>query len=140
VYVDELLPNKHSPIWITNKIRVYAGIEDLSSRDSDERATHFCLGTFYISEPDVNISQDGRSISITLEDYMMKWEEQETETVLKLEADTPLHTAVENVMNLHGEWNTRVQFSDLTIPHLLEYPIGTNVTEILEALRDLYMD
>lgn len=141
VYLDGLLPKPNSRLWITNKIRVYAGIENLSStKNDDDKVTHFCLGTYYITEPDIVIDSEGKTISIMLEDYMMAWEEKQTESVIKLEADTPLHTSVDNLMNLNGEWDTRVQFSDLKIPYTLEYPVGTPVMEILENLRDLYMD
>lgn len=138
VLLDSLKPTEGSLLWMTNKIRVYAGIEDLTS--SDGTVTHFCLGTFYITEPSVDISPDNRTISIELQDNMMKWEMEELETKVVIEADTPLHTAVAGLVNLHGEWKTDIQFTTLTVPYKLEFNEGDTVLDIIESLRNLYMD
>lgn len=137
VLFEELLPKKESILWMTNKIRVYAGIENMSSNSG---ITHFCLGTFYITEPQIEITSESRSISISLQDNMMRWEQEQIENKIEIEAGTPLHTAITQVMNLHGEFNTIVDFTDLTVPYTLEYSEGTTVLEIITQLRDLYMD
>ena len=138
VLIDSFLPKKGSILWMTNKIRVYAGIENLSS--SDAVVTHFCLGTFYITEPKVDISNDSNSISITLQDNMMRWEQEELETKLKIDAGTPLNTAVSSLMSLYGEWNVSVEFTDLKIPYTLEFEEGETIMSVLTTIRDLYMD
>lgn len=135
---DLLIPSKNSILWMTNKIRVYAGIQDMSS--SEGTVTHFCLGTYFITEPNINIISESRSISISLEDYMMKWEQEEIENTMVIEADTPMNTAITMIMNSVGEFNLKVEFSDLKIPYKLEYPSGTKVMDIIQAIRDLYMD
>lgn len=138
VLFDYLLPKKDSLLWMTNKIRVYAGLENLAS--SDGSLTHFCLGTFYITEPQIEISRTSRSINIELQDMMMRWEQEQLENKIKIEAGTPLHTAVASLMSLYGEFNTNIEFTDLKVPYTLEFNEGESVLEILQKLRDLYMD
>jgi hypothetical protein len=137
VLFDNLLPKKGSILWMTNKIRVYAGLERIAS---NEDVTHFCLGTFFITEPAIDISKDSRSISISLEDNMMRWEQEQLETKIKIEAGTPLNTAVISLMNQFGEFNTNVEFTSLKIPYTLEFNEGESILDILTTLRDLYMD
>lgn len=137
VLMDMFKPKKDSLFWMTNKIRLYAGIEDLST---ERRViTNFCLGTFLISEPQVSKANGESSISIELMDYMSKWE-MEIENKIVFSPDTPLHTAVQYLMNFVGETNTSIEFTDLLIPYTMEFEQGSQVVEILEALRDLYMD
>jgi hypothetical protein len=138
VLFDFLLPKEGSILWMTNKIRVYAGIEDLST--SEGTVTHFCLGTFYLSEPQISVTRDSREITIDLEDNMMRWEQKELENKLVIEAGTPLHTAVSSLMNLHGEWNTEIEFTELQVPYKLEFNEGDTILDILTKLRNLYMD
>lgn len=138
VLYDYLLPKKDSVLWMTNKIRVYAGLEDLSS--SDNSITHFCLGTFHITEPKVDIAVDSRTISISLEDNMMRWEQEQIESKIEIQAGVPLHTAVIELMNIYGEFNVKADFTDLSVPHLLEFNEGDTVASIITKLRDLYMD
>ncbi|MDY7043699.1 hypothetical protein RVS70_05720 [Virgibacillus sp. M23] len=138
VLYDYLIPKKASILWMTNKVRVYAGISDLSS-DKDT-VTHFCLGTFYITEPNVQINDADRSISINLQDNMMRWEQKELEDKFVIEAGTPLNTAVLSVLNYFGEFKTKIEFTELTIPYKLEFNVGETVMNMLTKLRDLYMD
>ncbi|MED3976186.1 hypothetical protein P4639_22570 [Priestia megaterium] len=138
VLFEDLLPREGSILWMTNKIRVYAGLENMSSVEGE--ITHFCIGTFYITEPSIQIDRSSREISISLQDNMMKWEQEELENKLVIEADTPLNIAVEELMNAYGEWNTNVEFTDLKVPYKLEFEIGEDVMSILTKLRDLYMD
>lgn len=135
---DYLLPNKQSILWMTNRIRVYIGLEDSSTYE--KTVTHFCQGTYYITEPNINISSDSRSISISLEDNMAKWETEELETKLVIEAGTPLHTAMEQLMNYYGEFNTNIEFTELQVPYKLEFNEGDNILSVITKLRDLYMD
>jgi hypothetical protein len=137
VLFDNLLPKKGNILWMTNKIRVYAGLERMAS---NEDVTHFCLGTFFITEPSIDITKDTRSISISLEDNMMRWEQKQLETKMVIEAGTPLNTAVISLMNMLGEWNTNVEFTTLKVPYTLEFNEGDSILDILTTLRDLYMD
>lgn len=138
VLFDMLLPKKENLLWMTNKIRVYAGIENMASVDNE--ITHFCLGTFFITEPAIDISKDSRTISINLEDNMMRWEQEQLENKLKIEAGVPLHTAVVQTMNFYGEFKVDVEFTDLKVPYTLEFMEGESILNVLTKLRDLYMD
>lgn len=138
ILLDEFLPKKDGLLWMTNKIRVYAGIENLASAEAT--VTHFCLGTFYISEPAIDISGGSRTIDIELQDNMMRWEQEQLETKMVFEADTPLNTAVTSLMQSLGEWSLQVEFADLKVPYKMEFDAGTSILDILTKLRDLYMD
>lgn len=132
-----LTPKKESLLWMTNKVRLYAGIEDVST--ASRVITNFCLGTFVIAEPNISKSNTEQTISVELMDYMSYWE-REIENKIVFSPDTPLHTAVQHIMNFVGETKTNIQFTDLKIPYTLEFQQGTQVIAILEQLRDLYMD
>ncbi len=138
VLFENLLPKSGNILWMTNKIRVYAGIEDLAS--SERGVTHFCLGTFYITEPEVSISSDSRTIGVKLEDNMTKWELTELENKMIIEADTPLNTAMTQLLNFYGEWNTLIDFTELKVPYTLEFNEGDTILSVITKLRDLYMD
>ncbi|KYG38157.1 hypothetical protein AZF08_20070 [Bacillus gaemokensis] len=138
VLLDSLRPTEGSLLWMTNRIRVYAGIEDLTS--SDGTITHFCLGTFYITEPSVDISPENRTTTIALQDNMMRWEMEQLENKIVIDADTPIHTAITEILHLYGEWKADIQFTTLTVPYKLEFNEGDTVLDIIETLRDLYMD
>lgn len=138
ILLDEFLPRKDSLLWMTNKIRVYAGIENLASAEAT--VTHFCLGTFYITEPAIDITSNSRTIDIELQDNMMRWEQEQLENKMVFEADTPLNTAVISLMQSLGEFNLQVEFTDLKIPYKMEFDVGANILDVLTKLRDLYMD
>ncbi len=138
ILLDEFLPKKDGLLWMTNKIRVYAGIENLASAEAT--VTHFCLGTFYITEPAIDITSNSRTVDIALQDNMMRWEQEQLENKLVFEADTPLNTAVISLMQSLGEFNLQVEFTDLKVPYKMEFDVGTTILDVLTKLRDLYMD
>nr|WP_276578828.1 hypothetical protein [Bacillus sp. S0628] len=138
VLFDSLLPRKQGLLWMTNKLRVYAGIENLATQDNT--IIHFCLGTFYITEPSINVAKDNRSITISLQDMMMRWEGEQLEKKIVIPAGTPIHIAMSMVLNHNGEFNTSIEWTDLTVPYTLEFNEGQNVLDIITKIRDLYMD
>ncbi|MFJ8247278.1 DUF5048 domain-containing protein [Peribacillus asahii] len=139
VLFDYLLPRQENVLWMTNKIRVYAGIDDLRSQDAV--TTHFCLGTFFISEPNVAISNDSRTITINLEDKMAMWGEEQFENKLIIEPDTPVHIAIQSVLSVMGETQFGyIQDSTETVPYQIEFAQGSSVLDALNKLVDLYMD
>lgn len=137
VMMDKVLPRKNNLFWISNKIRVYIGIKDNSS--FGDYAT-YCIGTFYLSSASSTINATERKVSVTLDDYMMRWEDTPLEEKLVIEADTPLNIAVIETMKNFGELNVDVQITDVLVPYKLEYEAGESVMSIIQALRDLYMD
>ncbi|MEX3625175.1 hypothetical protein [Viridibacillus arvi] len=139
VLFDYLLPKESSLLWITNKIRVYAGIDDIKSRNSTP--THFCLGTFHITEPSVSIARDNRTISIELQDRMAMWEEEQFENKLIIEPETPVDVAIKSVLSVSGETQfAYIQPTVETVPYQVEFAQGSSVLEALNKLVELYMD
>lgn len=136
--LDKLIPDKDSPIWVDNRIRVYVGIAD--NANVDKEVTHFCLGTFYITEPNINISNNATTISITLEDLMSNMDSTQLEEDIKFTPDTPLNVAVSGLLELIGIWDYDVEFTTLQIPSTKTYPRGTEISSIIQEFRDLYMD
>lgn len=136
---DNLLPDKDSLLWMTNKIRVYAGIDNLMAKDAT--ATHFCLGTFFITEPSVSISKDNRTIEISLQDRMAMWEDEQFENKLIIEPETPVDVAIKSVLSVCGETQfAYVQPTVETVPYQVEFAQGSSVLEALNKLVELYMD
>lgn len=139
VLFDYLLPQKNSLLWMTNKIRVYAGIDNMTSAEATP--THFCLGTFYITEPNVSISRDNRTISISLQDRMAMWEEEQFENKVIIEPDTPVDVAIMSVLSVMGETQFGyIQQTDLLVPYQIEFAQGSTVMEAIDKLVNLYMD
>lgn len=137
--IDKVIPRSGNLIWLTNKIRVYVGIRDnLSSQEED--ITHYCVGTFYVSQADTTIAQNGKTVTVNLEDYMMKWDAEQLEETIVIEAEIPLHIAVTNTMNMLGEFNLDVEMTNVNIPSDMEFSVGDSVTSVIQQLRDLYMD
>ncbi len=140
VLFDKLLPNSKSLLWMTNKIRIYAGIDDLNAKDAT--ATHFCLGTFYITEPSVTVNKDNRSISISLQDRMGRWEDEEFENRVLIPAGIKVSEGLKSLLTLVGETELSLieDTGDLTVPYDVEFAQGSNVLDALQKLVGLYMD
>ena len=139
VLFDRLLPAQNNLLWITNKIRIYAGIDDL--RTQNNTTTHFCLGTFYITEPSVSIAKDNRSITINLQDRMGRWEDEEFENTVIIEANTPIAEGLKAILTVMGETEfSEIQSSNLVVPYQLEFAQGSTVIDAIDKIAKLYMD
>ena len=139
VLKDKFVPNPESPIWMTNKIRVYAGIDNMKAQDY--KPTHFCLGTFFIAEPSVTVSPDNRSITIELQDRMAMWENTQFENKIVIEPETPVHVAFQMILSVNGETQfSYIQETAETVPYQIEFAQGSSVLEALTTLSSLYMD
>lgn len=139
VLFDRLIPKPKSLLWMTNKIRVYAGIDDL--RTQDATTTHFCLGTYYITEPSVSIAKDNRSITINLQDRMGRWEDEEFENTIIIEANTPVSEGLKAVLTVMGETEfSMIQKTTEVVPYQLEFAQGSTVIDAIQKLNELYMD
>ncbi|PFP98894.1 hypothetical protein COK12_30775, partial [Bacillus cereus] len=90
--------------------------------------------------PSISIGNDSRSITNDLQDYMMKWEDSPLENKVVIPTGTPLHIAMSMVLNQNGEFNTSIEWTDLTVPYVLEFNEGQSVLDIITKIRDLYMD
>jgi hypothetical protein len=136
---DYLMPKKNSLLWITNRIRVYAGIDDL--RTQDTITTHFCLGTFFITEPSVTLATDNRTITINLQDRMGQWEDEEFENQVLIEANTPVSEAMKSILTVMGEKDfSLIEDDGNLVPYNITFDQGSTVIDAIQKLRDLYMD
>lgn len=140
VLFDRLMPKQESLLWLTNKIRVYAGIDNL--RDRNSTTTHFCLGTYFISEPSISLASDSRTISITLQDRMAMWESEQFENKVIIEPDTPVHVAIQMILSVVGERQFEYieEIHGEDVPYQVEFAQGSTVLEALTTLTGFYMD
>ena len=136
----DLFPKANSLMWFGNIVRVYVGIKDMSQSNS---TVNFLLGTFWIDEGSYSIDSSKSEISIVLSDKMTKYDETQLEYAMKIPVDTPISDAMRLVMENIGE----TDFGDMiqpelgmVVPYTLEYGVGDEVTTIITALRDMYMD
>ena len=136
----DLFPKSDSLMWFGNIVRVYVGIKDMSQSNS---TVNFLLGTFWIDEGSYSIDSSKSEISIMLSDKMTKYDETQLEYAMKIPVDTPISDAMRLVMENIGE----TDFGDMiqpelgmVVPYTLEYGVGDEVTTIITALRDMYMD
>ena len=136
----DLFPKADSLMWFGNIVRVYVGIKDMSQSNS---TVNFLLGTFWIDEGSYSIDSSKSEISIMLSDKMTKYDETQLEYAMKIPVDTPISDAMRLVMENIGE----TDFGDMiqpelgmVVPYTLEYGVGDEVTTIITALRDMYMD
>lgn len=137
---DDLFPTPDSLMWFGNIIRVYAGLEDNTQHGEE---LNFLLGTFWIDESGYSISQDGEQLTFQLSDKMTKYDEYQLEYPLEIPPEVPISDAMRLVMEHLGEteFGEFHQLSpDLVVPYTLEYGVGENIINVIEEIRDMYMD
>lgn len=140
LYDDDLFPAPNSLIWFNRIIRIYVGLDDMSSVN---KTYNFLLGTFWISEGALKLDTQESIIELELEDKMSKYEGVELENILKLEPETPIDKAMRMVMEDMGEtkFGTMHEGSSTeVVPYTLEFAAGTQKLDVIEKLRDMYMD
>ena len=138
---QQYLPSNKSVIWFNKRVRVYQGIVDLTHYPRE--AVNFLLGTFWIDESALSISENSRSISITLSDKMNKWDGLGLENQLKKEHRTPMSEAMRGIMELIGETDFGYMYSSNekeVMPYDYKKEVGTDIMDIIEDFRDMYMD
>lgn len=138
ILTDKVVPKSGGIIWITNKIRIYIGIRDNASLRDDY--TSYCIGTFYMNDATASYNRESNELSLNLSDYMINWEEKQIDEAFKIEVGTPIHIAILNIMNMFGEFNTDVEMTNLDVPQDLDFNIGDTVLDVIQKIRDLYMD
>ena len=137
---DNTFPSEKSINWYGMKARVYFGIDDLTKKDE---TVNFLVGTFIVSELNYSIEGDTETVDATFEDMMTKYEDRQLENPIVISPDTPISVAMRLVMENIGEkqFGYMEESTDKeVVPYTLEYGIGDNVMEIIEELRDMYMD
>lgn len=137
----EYMPSKTSVVWFNKRFRVYQGIVDLTQYPRE--AINFLLGTFWVSESSLSISEKTRTISLSLSDKMAQWDGLGLEEQLKIEQGTPMSDAMRGIMELIGETDFGYMYtSDAqeVMPYDYKKEVGTPITDIIEDFRDMYMD
>lgn len=136
----ELFPKPDSLMWFGNCIRIYAGLKDLTTT---KKTYNFLLGTFWIDEGSYSIDSSNNTITITLSDKMTKYDENELEYQLEIPVGVPVSQAMRLIMESVGETKFgEISQNDmgLVVPYTLKYSIGDDITTIITAIRDMYMD
>jgi len=133
---SNLLPSEESQLWITNKIRIFVGLEDYLST-----INYFNLGTFFIKNPSINISKDQKIISIELVDLMYIFEQKPLENIVKINSGISISDAMRTVVqSLGGENKLLIDTNANVIPYDLEFTADQSVLDVITKLRDLYMN
>lgn len=136
----DLFPRPDSLMWFGNIIRIYAGLKDLTKNGE---TYNFLLGTYWIDEGSYSIDSASSTISITLSDKMTKFDENQLEYPMEIPAGVPISEAMKLVMENVGETKFgEVSQNDreLVVPYTLQYNIGEEVSTVITAIRDMYMD
>ncbi|MCD5422982.1 DUF5048 domain-containing protein [Limosilactobacillus fermentum] len=137
----EYMPSKTSVVWFNKRFRVYQGIVDLTQYPRE--AINFLLGTFWVSESSLSISEQARTISLSLSDKMAQWDGLGLEEQLKIQHGTPMSDAMRGIMELIGETEFGYMYTsdaDEVMPYDYKKEVGTPITDIIEDFRDMYMD
>lgn len=136
---QDLFPRKHSLIWFDKYIRVYVGIDDNSKNG---RTMNFLVGTYWVDNVSITIGNDNK-MSVTLNDKMTKHDYKKIENPIKIKPKTPIDEAIRLVMESTGEtefgrFDTPEDYE--VVPYTLDYKVGESYVDIIQALRDMYMD
>ena len=137
---EDLFPQKDSLMWFDKKIKLYAGIQDMSKKNT---YLNFLLGTFWIDDVSYSADKNQREITVNLSDKMGQFDDKELENAIKLDVDTPISIAMQKLMEHLGE--TKFGFIQESspsevLPYTIDCKIGEKVTDLITKLRDMYMD
>jgi len=128
-----LLPSEESKLWVTNRIRLFVGLEDYSGV-----INYFNQGTYMIKNPSINISKE-KTISIELLDKMYLFEGIPLENITKISAGTPISDAMKTVVQILGGENLLlIDSHPYNLPYDMEFDGSQNILDIITELRDLY--
>lgn len=141
--VDEnYMPSPKSMMWFGKKFRVYQGVVDMSNYPRE--AVNFLLGTFWLDTHTLDFNKENRTITLDLSDKMTRWDGVGLETKLKygVKEKIPITEAIKNIVEDRGETDFGYIAKSLdneVVPYDYEKQPGTQITDILEDLRDMYM-
>ncbi|MFT9003205.1 MAG: flagellin [Liquorilactobacillus hordei] len=127
--------------WFNKEFKIYQGIADLT--DKTKPVINFLLGTFLLDEEGLSVSETESSITMTLSDKMTRYDDNTLENELTIPSGTPVSVAIRKVMELLGETSFGYMYeSDASevVPYDYTKTIGSNITDIIKELRDMYMD
>lgn len=137
---DDLFPNKNSLIWFNKKIKLYAGLKDMST---SKEYVNFLLGTYWIDNVGYSLNNIQRVISLTLSDKMGQFEDTELEKAIKIEPNTPISVAMQKLMEHLGERKfgyMHESYYNEVVPYTLDFKVGDKVLDLVTKVRDMYMD
>lgn len=137
----DYIPKDGGVVWFGKQFKLYQGIQDLTT--SGHPVVNFLLGTFLVDEETLAISASDSSISIKLSDKMTQYDEKTLENELIIPKGTLISVAIRKVMELVGETNFGYIYessSDEILTYDYTKEVGSNVTDIIKDLRDMYMD
>lgn len=136
-FITSLAKGVEEVFWMTNRIRIYAGIQD--KMQVDPHYVYYLLGTYYVTTENVSLDPQAKRMNLSIQDLSAVLDRKQIEYELVLDPGTPVTTAVTMIVEDYLVDHNIVPSTNV-IPHTMRFPIGTNVTDILNALRDLYMD
>lgn len=141
--VDEsLMPSPNSVMWFGKVFKVYQGVIDMSRQPYEP--VNFLLGTFWIDDHSIDISSDSRTISIDLSDKMTRWDGVgiEHKQTYKADQKIPVNEALKHLVENAGETvfgHIEESRDEEVIPYDYEKEPGTQLMDIMEDFRDMYM-
>lgn len=136
-FISSLAKGAEDVFWMTNRIRIYVGIQDLLQ--VEPHYVYYLMGTFYVTTENVSLDPEAKRMSMAIQDLSAVLNREQINYELILDPGTPVTTAVTMLIEDYFVDHNIVP-SQNEIPHTMRFPIGTNVTDILTSLRDLYMD
>lgn len=140
VVTQDTFPQPDSLMWFNRYIKMYVGINDNTTKDD---VVNFLVGTFWIDDSSYEISETTHSVKFNLGDKMTKWDDIQLENPLTIPRETPIDVAIRMLMEDIGE----TEFGEMVsgrpgevVPYTIEYSIGDNVLDLIQELRDMYME
>lgn len=137
---SEYIPSISSQIWLNKRFKLWIGIKDILTDD----IVYFNKGIYVISNPIIDIQITEKTISIKGYDKMCLING-EISGYLKnkviINENIPIHEAIRATMsNLGGENKLLIETHEYNTPYKIEKSIGNTIWDIIEELKDLYMD
>lgn len=126
--------SQSSPFWINKRLQIYTGIEDYKGN-----TYWFNHGIFVPTEPQTSVSLSGRTISLNALDKMSLADNPVLNTT-KIEAKTPIASAIKGLGELYGETKFMMNNYDYNLPYDYEMSIGDSIQDAIKEVTNLYMN
>lgn len=139
---DRLLPTSNSYFWVDRRFQLYTGIQDLFTNTIQ----WYNQGIYVIKSPATNLQIGNRTLQISGLDLaaLQNGDISGTlDTVVKINAGTPIHAAIYSTITTLGCEDVSRVFVENTpysTPYDLEFDAGSTVWDIISELTKLYMN
>lgn len=140
---DGYLPtDKDSLFWINKKFRLYIGLESIDHT----KVYWFNKGTYAINDPEINISTNNRTISISGLDKMALYTGDITgqlpySSVATVDSGVSIQDTIKGIVSNAGENQIYIydkkNVLQSTIPYDIESNIGEYTTDVLDKILEL---